>query len=180
MSPLRAVALSVVLVVAVVGDAQALSDFRTPNRAAYCALSDGRATPSLSCWTPNDGFTVWMTRRGRAHKEYDEQARGFYDQTLRVLRFGETWRNRTLGYRCRSRRSGLTCRNRRGHGWWLGRFVGYRLFLRKRPVDYSPAAPVQPSSSDTRSPCTGAARIAYGPPSPYGEYCCASHHAARE
>jgi hypothetical protein len=29
---------------------------------------------------------------------------------------------------CNSRSSGLTCQNARGHGWWLGRYVGYRVF----------------------------------------------------
>jgi hypothetical protein len=41
-----------------------------------------------------------MPARGRATKGYDRLARGL----------------------C------LTCTNRAGHGWWLGRYKGYRLF----------------------------------------------------
>lgn len=33
-----------------------------------------------------------------------------------------------LVFRCVSRRTGLTCTNARGHGWWIGRYHGYRLF----------------------------------------------------
>jgi hypothetical protein len=35
--------------------------FRTPGEAAYCNDYSGE----LICWTPNDGFTVHMTARGR-------------------------------------------------------------------------------------------------------------------
>ena len=53
----------------------------------------------------------------------------------RLLRFGQQWSFGPdasgvgpINYRCWSRRTGLTCRNRQGHGWWLGRYRGYRLF----------------------------------------------------
>ncbi len=29
---------------------------------------------------------------------------------------------------CSSRSNGLTCKNGIGHGWWLGRCKGYRIF----------------------------------------------------
>jgi len=52
-----------------------------------------------------------------------------------VLRFGQNWTwsfDRrgfgTLYYSCSSRTNGLTCNNQAGHGWWLGRFKGYRIF----------------------------------------------------
>jgi len=35
---------------------------------------------------------------------------------------------RGLGFWCTSRRTGLLCWNRVGHGWWLGRYRGYRTF----------------------------------------------------
>ena len=110
-------------------------DFRTPKRAAYCdytpkgEIIEGGVparTPMFQCWTPNDGFTVHMKPWGRADKLSADQLEGAYPRTARLLRFGQTWRRN--GIRCRSRRSGLTCRNRDGHGWWLGRFVGYRVF----------------------------------------------------
>lgn len=110
-------------------------DFRTPNKAAFCdyvprgEIIEGgvEATRStLQCWTPNDGFYVWMGVRSRARKLYADQLVGADGATARVLRFGRTWTEG--GFTCKSRRSGLTCRNRAAHGWWLGRFVGYRRF----------------------------------------------------
>ena len=67
-----------------------------------------------------------MRRKGAASKRYEPDLKGFHDVVGVRLSFGETWRSG--GFRCTSRRSGLTCTNRRGHGWWLGRYVGYRLF----------------------------------------------------
>jgi hypothetical protein len=103
-----------------------VADFRTPNKAAYCGTGHGPGAAQLVCWTPNDGFTVSMTRRGQPKKKYVEANRGYHDYVGQVLRFGQSWRSD--GFRCKSRRTGLTCRNKRDHGWWLGRFRGYRLF----------------------------------------------------
>lgn len=125
--------------------------FRTPGQAAYCAIAEANLAPEnpvLKCWTPNDGFTVTV-----AHDATPQDARNAYVRSnrgrtprrgYRVLRFGETYRWRcarvTAGFaercsgegrtvfRCESRRSGLTCKNRDGHGFWLGRYVGYRIF----------------------------------------------------
>lgn len=123
--------IAMVIVVGVVGipasSASAYAAFRTPGEAAYCGLSEGADPPlSLVCWTPNDGFTVDMTVRGGSHERYAKGNRGLVQNLAPVLRFGHTWRAGSLV--CRSRASGLTCTNRRGHGWWLGRYVGYRLF----------------------------------------------------
>ena len=96
--------------------------FRTPGEAAYCNDYSGE----LICWTPNDGFTVHMTVRGLSHKSYRKDHRGYVDNSAPVLRFGQT---RRLGsFVCKSRLTGLDCTNRRGHGWHLGRYVGYRLY----------------------------------------------------
>ena len=96
--------------------------FRTPGEAAYCNDYSGE----LICWTPNDGFTVHMTPRGRPHKSYRKDHIGYLDNPAPVLRFGHT---RRLGsYVCKSRSTGLSCTNRRGHGWQLRRYVGYRLY----------------------------------------------------
>jgi hypothetical protein len=111
-------------------------DFRTPARAAYCdyvpvgeTIEGGVPNPRADfyCWTPNDGFYVDMHPSGRVRKGYGDQTKGAYPRhTDQVLGFGERWSQ--PGFRCLSRRSGLTCRNARGHGWWLGRFRGYRIF----------------------------------------------------
>jgi hypothetical protein len=57
-----------------------------------------------------------------------------------LLRFGETWWGNRRGeegrgsgkgrvlFRCTSRTSGLTCRSISGHGFWLGRVRGHRIF----------------------------------------------------
>lgn len=96
--------------------------FRTPGEAAYCNDYSG----DLICWTPNDGFTVDMTKRGRPHKSYRKDHIGYVDNRAPVLRCGKT--KRLSSFVCKSRSSGLTCTNLRGHGWRLGRYVGYRLF----------------------------------------------------
>ena len=130
--------------------------FRTPGSAAYCyvdALDMVRNGAKLTCWTPNDGwvaFLGWRQRRART-AYYDEPpaiAHGLrklkgYAPRARLLRFGETWRVRctnpanwstcrakdgVIAFTCTSRRTGLTCRNAAGHGYWIGRYRGYRLF----------------------------------------------------
>ena len=116
-----------VAALAAAAPAYALADFRTPGKAAYCGVSHGEPPHALICWTPNDGFTVTMTARGRPTKRYVSANRGLYDFVGRVLGYGGRW-SASPGFRCTSRRSGLTCVNRGGHGWWLGRFRGYRLF----------------------------------------------------
>lgn len=104
----------------------AVAAFKTPGDAAYCGTTEGEAPIALVCWTPNDGFTVAMTNRSAATKRYVAANRGFHGYAGRTLRFGQSWA--ILGYRCTSRSSGLTCTNRAGHGWWLGRYRGYRIF----------------------------------------------------
>jgi len=110
------------LTVAEGASAQEGAVFATPGQAAYCNDYSGE----LICWTPNDGFTVHMTSRGRPVKSYRRDHRGYIDRYAKVLRFGRAVK---LGpYVCNSTRDGLTCTNSAGHGWWLGRYVGYRLF----------------------------------------------------
>ena len=126
--------------------------FRTPANAAYCWLARTLApeNPVIGCWTPNDGFyaTIQYARGFRGQAGYHARRRfeGLTPGGYPLLRFGQnfTWRCRTftgpslaedcsrrvgkVAFVCRSRRTGLTCRNRHGHGFWLGRFRGYRLF----------------------------------------------------
>ena len=106
--------------------AQASAAFRTHGRAAYCGLTEGEGPAALVCWTPNDGFEIGMGPRNRPTHDYNPNDKGFYEDSATVLRFGRTWS--MLGYRCTSRSTGLTCMNRAGHGWWLGRYHGYRVF----------------------------------------------------
>lgn len=84
--------------------AQAGAVFRTPGEAAYCNDYSG----DLICWTPNDGFTVTMSKLGRPTKRYRKDHVGYTDNTASVLRFGKT--KRLGAYSCTSRSSGLTCR----------------------------------------------------------------------
>lgn len=100
--------------------------FATPGEAAYCIWGLVGPPSQFVCWTPNDGFTVQMTTRGRPRKYYDRFARGDIDRHAPILRFGQ--KRRFGGIVCSSRSTGLTCTNRRRHGWHLGRYVGYRLF----------------------------------------------------
>jgi hypothetical protein len=111
----------------------ALSAFHTPNWAAYCfvpfpheaQLSD----TGVVCVTPNDGFTISMGARDRVSFRYDRRARGSRDvfAAQRRLAFGQHWAVRPY-WGCVSRTKGLTCWNKAGHGWWLGRYRGYRIF----------------------------------------------------
>jgi len=100
--------------------------FGTPGDAVYCNW-DG--SNYLGCWTPNDGFSIWMNSYGRVHKSYQRANRNFLPDSIEhYLAFGRNWRDGRGRFYCRSRKSGLTCTNARGHGWWLGRYVGYRVF----------------------------------------------------
>ena len=101
------------------------AEFRTAGEAAYCGRDEYTGS-RLICWTPNDGFTVSMGLRGTPRKSYVRGNRGLVQNQARLLYFGRTWRGGS--FVCRSRSTGLTCRNRRGHGWWLGRYVGYKIF----------------------------------------------------
>jgi hypothetical protein len=119
---------SVAFGLAFAGTALAVAAFVTPGRAAYCGVSEGEPPLALICWTPNDGFTVAMTARGRPTKRYIAANKGYYDRYVgRVLRFGHGWGWPGYWF-CVSRRTGLTCTNEAKHGWWLGRYHGYRLF----------------------------------------------------
>ena len=112
-----------------------LTGFHTPSWAAQCVVTQLAAQNSttLTCWTPNDGFTVRMNNFGRASKSYIPKHRGYRDTywAKGVLSFGEDWGHVSPGlaqYGCQSRRTGLTCGNHDGHGWWIGRYRGYRIW----------------------------------------------------
>jgi hypothetical protein len=116
--------------------ASGLGGFHTPGWAAGCVVAEnvlGGPSP-LICSTPNDGFTVRMYAASAATHSYEPSAKGYHDYYAgrRLLAFGDHWGFRItyVGYlyRCTSRSSGLTCTNQAGHGWWLGRYRGYRLF----------------------------------------------------
>ncbi len=112
---------------AAASSAAAAAAFVTPHKTAYCGISEGEAPLSLICWRPADGLTLDMRRLGRAQKRIHPSNRSYFDPAARrLLRFGQTWR--FSGWACVSRSAGLTCTNRSGHGWWLGRLQGPRLF----------------------------------------------------
>jgi hypothetical protein len=134
MKVVRALVLTAATTLALPAGAHAV-DFKTPQRAAYCdfvpqgeVIEGGVPSPrsTLQCWTPNDGFTTYMSRTGKARKLYGEQLVHAYAPATPLLRFGQRWQNGD--FYCLSESTGLTCRNARGHGWWLGRFRGYRIF----------------------------------------------------
>jgi len=155
-STLSRVACGLALTVAALtaaADAEGRPLFRTPQRAAYCEISPRNLAPEnpvLACWTPNDGFTTYIAHDSTSRdlrKRYEGRnlkrtpAGGRYP----LLRFGKSfrWRCRTVSrsfadgcssargttvFRCTSRSTGLTCVNRKRRGFWLGRFIGYRIF----------------------------------------------------
>lgn len=91
-----ALAIWVALLAGLPTAASGVADFRTPKKAAYCGTSHGPGAIGLICWTPNDGFTVSMTRRGRPTKRYVDANRAYYDYVGRVLRFGQAWTSHGL------------------------------------------------------------------------------------
>lgn len=114
------------------GEAAAIAIyFGTPNNAVYCGM--GPDSPHrysqeyIHCYTPNDGFDVWVGRTGRVTASYVRAERGQYVHPYKRLAFGQSV-SLLPGFHCTSRSSGLTCTSPAGHGWWLGRFKGYRIF----------------------------------------------------
>jgi hypothetical protein len=103
------------------------ASFRTPHRDVYCGVSEGEPPIGLICWRPRTGLDVGMLAHGRATHGINRRDRGLYQDLAPVLRYGHTWRERNL-FRCTSGRNGLTCRNRAGHGWFIARTKGYRIF----------------------------------------------------
>jgi hypothetical protein len=122
----------------------------TVGETKVAGYEDARA--KLVCWTPNDGWWVsieWNGKRPRTgvSDTFPQVVHGVtklkgYKPAARVLEFGRHWRLRcdnpgnyatckrsgVTAFTCASLRTGLTCRNAVGHGFWIGRFRGYRLF----------------------------------------------------
>jgi hypothetical protein len=127
MKTILVVVTSCAVALAAASAAAAAAAFVTPAKAAYCGVSEGEPPVHLICWRALDGLTLAMGRQGKARQGIDRANRGYHEPAGRLLLFGQTWR--VLGYwRCVSRSGGLTCTNRAGHGWWLGRRQGSRLF----------------------------------------------------
>jgi hypothetical protein len=102
--------------------------FATPGKAAFCGVAEGEPPLTLICWRPRDGITLDMTGRGRPHRSLYPPNMGADDAVPgRFLSFGKIWRFPDH-WKCVSRATGLTCTNRTGHGWWLGRVRGSRVF----------------------------------------------------
>jgi hypothetical protein len=121
--------------------------FYTPGKAVLCSSvlditgENPNFVPSLFCWTPNDGFNVALGAGRRPHASTQKAYKWHYETGGRLLTFERAWwmnRNGVQGWdrggvgdvliRCTSTNTGLTCVNRAGHGFWLGRYRGYRLF----------------------------------------------------
>jgi hypothetical protein len=101
--------------------------FRTPGKAAYCGVSEGEPPLTLICWRPGDGLTLDMTRGNLPRRRLSTVNLGYHAIEGQILFFGKVWRFPRY-WKCVSRATGVTCTNRAGHGWWLGRVRGSRLF----------------------------------------------------
>ncbi|MFN2467204.1 MAG: hypothetical protein ABR521_03615 [Gaiellaceae bacterium] len=99
--------------------------WKTPGEAAYCSLREGGSR--LVCWTPNDGFTITLYSGGGRPSHYYSATNRNYAATAPLLGFGGRWAA-GQGFSCSSASTGLTCTNNTGHGWWLGRYRGYRTW----------------------------------------------------
>jgi hypothetical protein len=68
-----------------------------------------------------------MKRAGFPRRRLSALNRGYHATEGQILLLGKVWQ--LPGYlTCVSRATGLTCTNKTGHGWWLGRARGARLF----------------------------------------------------
>jgi Protein kinase domain len=92
--------------------------------ATACRVADA----VLTCWTPNDGFTVELPGHGSAVRVRSAEPLNRGRQPDHpALGFGEPW---SVGaFRCVSRNSGLTCSNADGHGWTLPRYRGLPAYF---------------------------------------------------
>lgn len=121
------------------------ADFYTPGHAAICW--EDYHEIQFVCYTPNDNFSIYMYPTGRVPRNGDEhpfsgapvrnpnytdwKRSDFNMKTGGLLSFGyrwSEWQALKREYTCLSQSNGLTCKNRSGHGWWLGRYKGYRIF----------------------------------------------------
>jgi hypothetical protein len=84
--------------------------------------------PVLRCWTPNDGFTLGLSRYGAAFRVRADAAfnRG-RQPAYPAIGVGDRWASG--GFDCVSRKSGLTCTNAERHGWTLPRYRGLPAYF---------------------------------------------------
>lgn len=91
--------------------------------AAVCAVDGDR----LTCWTPNDGFTLILGTVGPGVRDRSQEgANKGLDPGYGTIGFGSWSRS---GFRCESARGGLTCRNSEGRGWTLPRYRGLPAYF---------------------------------------------------
>jgi hypothetical protein len=122
----RVVFATAVVMLAAPTAASAYANFRAPGRTLYCELGDLPAPRVLICWRARDGLSIGMLPTGRATVSPDRNNKANHQDRAPVLGYNHTWRYRT-SYRCISKPAGVTCRNRSNHGFFLGRFRGFRL-----------------------------------------------------
>ena len=93
--------------------------------------------PVLICWAPRSGVTFEMSPSDKPSRKFYKPHKGYHDGWSAMVRlgFGHEWAfdfnprgAGRLHFLCFSRRAGLTCRNRAGHGWFIDRKAGSRLF----------------------------------------------------
>jgi hypothetical protein len=131
--------------------------FAALGKAAYCYVDQAgfeNRRPSLFCWRPRDGWGVEIASNARrAHAAFHNHPprtgedfgdlRGYVPRA-RVLSFGRRWLylcanpavrttchvggRGVIAFTCVSSPAGLTCTNAAGHGWWIGRSRGHRVF----------------------------------------------------
>jgi hypothetical protein len=119
----------------------AAAGFHVPGRVIECVIPvqhEGPPRPPLlSCWRARDGMTFDMRSNGRTSRRLYRPHRGYHDWWAGRLRvpYGQEWSYhfdpRGIGrlyFTCASTRKGLFCKNRVGHGWFIGRETGSRIF----------------------------------------------------
>jgi hypothetical protein len=102
--------------------------------AVYCLIAP-LGEQELTCWTPNDGYTIILPglpigSKPGTTRPFRAPGHANYHRVLRGSHFLRTGVIEHYGvFTCVSRSSGLTCRNEDGHGWLLPRYVGLpRMF----------------------------------------------------
>jgi hypothetical protein len=90
--------------------------YETAARVLRCDILSGlRPEPRRTCELDWTGITISATGRAAPQCAGDTA----FDRRARVLRYGTSWRRRSIT--CRSARDGLRCANGRAHGFFLSR-----------------------------------------------------------
>jgi hypothetical protein len=96
---------------------------RAPGETYVATVCDIGLDGGLTCWTPNDGYTIAVPPGGVPVRVRQAEAGHRGDQPdVPTLSLGRRWERD--GYSCTSTAAALTCTSGAGHGFRLPRYRG--------------------------------------------------------